>query len=177
MTVRVAVLAADGTEEIELTSPVAVLRVAGAEVTIISLQKGEFQAVKGDIYPSNRITAERAVADSSPADYDALLLPGGVFSPDKLRMDPVAVDFIRDLATAGKPVATICHGSQSLIEAGVLQGRRGTSWPAIRTDLANAGATWVDEAVVIDGNLLFSRSPDDLDAFNPAIVKHFGLAG
>ena len=175
MAVRIAVLAADGTEEIELTSPVAALRDAGADITILSLEKGEFQAVKGDIYPSNKITADLAVADAKAGDYDALLLPGGVFSPDKLRADPTAVGFIGDVVKAGKPVATICHGSQTLIEAGVLKGRTVTSWPAIRTDLINAGATWVDREVVVDGPFLFSRSPDDLDAFNTALVTHFGV--
>ena len=176
MAVRIAVLAAAGTEEIELTSPVAALRDAGAEVTILSLEKGEFQAVKGDIYPSNKITADLAVGDAKVADYDALLLPGGVFSPDTLRVDPTAVGFVGAVVTAGKPVATICHGSQTLIETGALKGRTVTSWPAIRTDLVNAGATWVDEEVVVDGQFLFSRSPKDLDAFNSAIVTHFGIA-
>lgn len=176
MTKKVAVLATDGTEEIELISPVQALKDAGAEITIISLERGEFQAVKGDIYPSNRLIADIAVTEAKPDDYDALLLPGGVASPDTLRVNDAAVQFVEAIVSSGKPVAAICHGAQTLIEAGALQGRTVTSWPAIKTDLKNAGANWVDKAVVTDGPFVFSRCPDDLDAFNPAIVKHFGLS-
>ncbi|GBR06273.1 type 1 glutamine amidotransferase domain-containing protein [Acetobacter oeni] len=176
MTRKVAVLATDGTEEIELTSPVAALKKAGAEVVIISLEKGEFQAVKGDIYPSRKLSADIAIKDASAGDYDALLLPGGVASPDKLRINEAAVKFVRDIIDAGKPVAAICHGAQTLIETGALRGKTVTSWPAIRTDLKNAGANWVDEVVVTDGQFVFSRCPDDLEAFNPAAIKHFGIS-
>ncbi len=176
MTRKIAVLAADGTEEIELTSPVDALRKAGAEVVVISLEKGEFQAVKGDIYPSGKLKADLAVKDASAGDYDALLLPGGVASPDKLRVDETAVRFVRDMIDAGKPVAVICHGSQTLIETGALRGKTVTSWPAIKTDLKNAGANWVDQAVVTDGQFLFSRCPDDLEKFNPATIRHFGIS-
>lgn len=176
MTKKIAVLATNGTEEIELTSPVQALKDAGAEVTIISLERGGFQAVKGDIYPSSKLMADIAVAEAGPDDYDALLLPGGVASPDRLRVNEAALQFVRTIVSAGKPVAAICHGAQTLIETGVLQGRTVTSWPAIKTDLKNAGANWVDEAVVTDGLFVFSRCPNDLRAFNPAIVKHFGLS-
>jgi len=176
MTRTIAVLAADGTEEIELTSPVQALEKAGAQITVISLEQGEFQAVKGDIYPSNKLTADLAIAEAVPDEYDALLLPGGVFSPDKLRANDKAVRFVAAIASSGKPIAAICHGAQTLIETGALKGRTVTSWPAIKTDLRNAGANWVDEAVVIDGPFVFSRSPDDLNAFNVAIIKHFGLS-
>lgn len=176
MTRKIAVLATDGTEEIELTSPVQALEKAGAEITIISLERGAFQAVKGDIYPSNKLTADLAVGEATPEDYDALLLPGGVFSPDKLRANEGAVRFVVAIASSGKPIAAICHGAQTLIETGALKGRTVTSWPAIKTDLKNAGANWVDEEVVIDGPFVFSRSPDDLGAFNAAIIKHFGLS-
>ncbi|NHO32922.1 type 1 glutamine amidotransferase domain-containing protein [Acetobacter fallax] len=175
MTRKIAVLATDGTEEIELTSPVEALKKAGAEIIVISLEKGEFQAVKSDIYPSGKLKADLAVKDAVASDYDALLLPGGVASPDKLRVNETAVQFVRDIIDAGKPVATICHGSQTLIETGALRGLTVTSWPAIRTDLKNAGATWVDQPVVTDGQFLFSRCPDDLDAFNPATITHFRI--
>ncbi|CAI9122167.1 type 1 glutamine amidotransferase domain-containing protein [Brytella acorum] len=176
MTRKIAVLAADGTEEIELTSPVQALEKSGAEITVISLERGEFQAVKGDIYPSRKFTADLAVGEAAPADYDALLLPGGVFSPDKLRANDAAVRFVAAIASSGKPIAAICHGAQTLIETGMLKGRTVTSWPAIKTDLKNAGAKWVDDEVVIDGPFVFSRSPDDLSAFNAAIIKHFGVS-
>jgi len=170
---RIAVLAADGTEEIELTSPVAALREAGAEITVVSLKPGEFQAVHGDIFPSRKLMADVSVQDVGVEAFDALLLPGGTASPDKLRSDAGAVAFVKGFVTAGKPIAAICHGAQTLIETGGLKGRTMTSWPAIQMDLKNAGAKWVDEEVVIDGQFLFSRCPDDLPAFNKAIVTHF----
>lgn len=174
--VKVAALATDGLEEIELTGPQEALEKAGATVTVISLKAGEFQAVNKDIYPSNKIRADLAIADAKAEDYDALLLPGGLASPDALRMNKDVVAFARAFVKAGKPIAAICHGAQTLIEVNELKGRTVTSWPAIRTDLENAGATWVDNEVVVDGPYVFSRCPDDIPAFNKAIIKHFKIA-
>ncbi|AAW61453.1 type 1 glutamine amidotransferase domain-containing protein [Gluconobacter oxydans] len=174
--VKVAALATDGLEEIELTGPQEALEKAGATVTVISLKAGEFQAVNKDIYPSNKIRADLAIADAKVEDYDALLLPGGLASPDALRMNKDVVAFARAFVKANKPIAAICHGAQTLIEVNELKGRTVTSWPAIRTDLENAGASWVDNEVVVDGPYVFSRCPDDIPAFNKAIIKHFKLA-
>ncbi|GEM17288.1 MAG: type 1 glutamine amidotransferase domain-containing protein [Gluconobacter potus] len=174
--VKVAALATDGLEEIELTGPQEALEKAGATVTVISLKAGEFQAVNKDIYPSNKIRADLAIADAKAEDYDALLLPGGLASPDALRMNKDVVAFARAFVKANKPIAAICHGAQTLIEVNELKGRTVTSWPAIRTDLENAGATWVDNEVVVDGPYVFSRCPDDIPAFNKAIIKHFKIA-
>ncbi|MEW9272945.1 type 1 glutamine amidotransferase domain-containing protein [Gluconobacter oxydans] len=174
--VKVAALATDGLEEIELTGPQEALEKAGATVTVISLKAGEFQAVNKDIYPSNKIRADLAIADAKAEDYDALLLPGGLASPDALRMNKDVVAFARAFVKANKPIAAICHGAQTLIEVNELKGRTVTSWPAIRTDLENAGASWVDNEVVVDGPYVFSRCPDDIPAFNKAIIKHFKLA-
>lgn len=174
--VKVAALATDGLEEIELTGPQEALEKAGATVTVISLKAGEFQAVNKDIYPSNKIRADLAIADAKVEDYDALLLPGGLASPDALRMNKDVVAFARAFVKANKPIAAICHGAQTLIEVNELKGRTVTSWPAIRTDLENAGATWVDNEVVVDGPYVFSRCPDDIPAFNKAIIKHFKIA-
>ena len=174
--VKVAALATDGLEEIELTGPQEALENAGATVTVISLKAGEFQAVNKDIYPSNKIRADVAIADAKAEDYDALLLPGGLASPDALRMNKDVVAFARAFVKANKPIAAICHGAQTLIEVNELKGRTVTSWPAIRTDLENAGASWVDNEVVVDGPYVFSRCPDDIPAFNKAIIKHFKLA-
>jgi len=174
--VKVAALATDGLEEIELTGPQEALEKAGATVTVISLKAGEFQAVNKDIYPSNKIRADLAIADAKAEDYDALLLPGGLASPDALRMNRDVVAFARAFVKANKPIAAICHGAQTLIEVNELKGRTVTSWPAIRTDLENAGASWVDNEVVVDGPYVFSRCPDDIPAFNKAMLKHFKLA-
>lgn len=173
--VKVAALATDGLEEIELTGPQDALEKAGATVTVISLKAGEFQAVNKDIYPSRKIRADLAIADAKAEDYDALLLPGGLASPDALRLNKDVVAFAKAFVKANKPIAAICHGAQTLIEVGGLEGRTVTSWPAIRTDLENAGASWVDNEVVVDGPYVFSRCPDDIPAFNKAIIKHFRL--
>ncbi|AQS90041.1 peptidase C56 [Gluconobacter albidus] len=174
--VKVAVLATDGLEEIELVAPRSALEKAGATVTVISLRAGEFQAVSKDIYPSHKIRADLAIADANPNDYHALLLPGGVASPDALRMNRDVVAFARAFVKANKPIAAICHGVQTLIEVNELKGRTVTSWPAIRRDLENAGAIWVDNAVVVDGPYVFSRCPADIPAFNKAMLRHFRLA-
>lgn len=170
---RVAILATDGVERVELDQPRSALTDAGASTRLLSLKDGEIQARDNDLEEAGTFSVDGRVADASVEDYDALLLPGGTVNPDKLRLDEDAVSFVRDFVTSGKPVAAICHGPWTMLEAGVVSGRTLTSFPSIRTDLRNAGATVVDEKVAIDGNLLTSRSPDDLPAFCTAIVEQF----
>jgi len=166
------VVANEGVEQVELTSPLAALREAGAEVELLAPEEGEIQAFnhldKGETF-----TPDRALAGASPGDYDGLVLPGGVANPDQLRTDTDAVQFVRAFFEAGKPVGVICHGPWTLINAGVVDGRTLTSWPSLQTDLRNAGAEWVDEEVHVDQGLVSSRRPDDLDAFNAKIVEEF----
>lgn len=161
---RVAFLATDGVEEVEYTEPRKAVEQAGGIAELVSIKDGAIQAMnhldKSGTYP-----VEVQVKDADVDRYDALVLPGGVANPDFLRMDPDAVRFVRGFFSAGKPVAAICHGPWTLVEAGVVDGRTLTSWPSLRTDLANAGATWVDEEVFVDGGLVTSRKPDDLPAF------------
>ena len=165
-------VANEGVEQVELTEPWAEARRQGAQTDLIAPDAGEVQAFnhldKGDRFP-----VDRTVADVSADDYDALVLPGGVANPDNLRMHPEAVAFVRDFFAAGKPVAAICHAPWTLVEADVVRGRTLTSWPSLQTDLRNAGATWVDEQVVVDEGLVTSRKPDDLEAFNAKMVEEF----
>ncbi|WP_306206801.1 type 1 glutamine amidotransferase domain-containing protein [Actinoplanes sp. RD1] len=161
---RVAFLATDGVEEVEYTEPRKAVEAAGGEAELISIKSGEIQAVN-HMDKAGTYAVEKQVKDAHVDQYDALVLPGGVANPDFLRTDPDAVRFVRDFFTAGKPVAAICHGPWTLVEAGVVDGRTLTSWPSLRTDLANAGATWVDEEVYVDQGLVTSRKPDDLPAF------------
>ncbi|CQD22025.1 pfpI [Mycobacterium lentiflavum] len=172
----VAILAADGVEKVELEQPRAALKQAGAHVEVLSLKSGEIQAREHDLEPAGRFTVDRAVSDASVEEFDGLVLPGGTVNPDKLRNDATAVSFVRDFVGSGKPVAAICHGPWTLVEAGVAAGRRLTSYPSIRTDLRNAGAHVVDEEVVIDGNLITSRSPSDLPAFCSTLIKQLAHA-
>lgn len=172
----IAILAADGVEKVELEQPRAVLTDAGARVELLSLQTGEIQARNHDLEPAGTFTVDRAVSEASVAEFDGLVLPGGTVNPDKLRKDEAAVSFVREFVNSGKPVAAICHGPWTLVEAGVAVGRTLTSYPSIRTDLRNAGANVVDEEVVVDGNLISSRSPSDLPAFCATIVKQFADA-
>ncbi|OMB89308.1 peptidase C56 [Mycobacterium colombiense] len=169
----IAILAADGVEKVELEQPRAALQDAGAQVQLLSLKDGEIQARNHDLEPAGTFAVDRKVSDASVDEYDGLVLPGGTVNPDKLRMDSSAVSFVRDFVGSGKPVAAICHGPWTLAEAGVAVGRTLTSYPSIRTDLRNAGAHVVDEEVVVDGNLISSRSPSDLPAFCAAILKQF----
>jgi protease I len=161
---KVAFLATDGVEQIEYTEPRKAIEQAGAEAALVSLEPGEIQGFnhldKGDQFPVD-VEVSKASAD----DYDGLVLPGGVANPDFLRANPDAVQFVRSFFDAGKPVASICHGAWTLVEAGVVKGRTLTSWPSIRTDIENAGGTWVDEQVHVDQGLVTSRKPDDLPAF------------
>jgi protease I len=170
---RVAILAADGVERVELEKPRQALQEAGARTELLSIHDGEVQARDHDLESAGTFDVDRLVGDASVEEYDALLLPGGTVNPDQLRTQPDAVQFVRDFVQSGKPVASICHGPWSFVEADVARGRRLTSWPSIRTDLRNAGADVVDEQVVTDGNITTSRSPDDLPAFCERIVEEF----
>lgn len=169
---KIAVLAADGYEQSELDSPVEALRSAGAEVKIISLKSGKIKAMKDHEW-STSVNVDHVVKDVKADDFNALLLPGGVINPDSLRADKDAVKFVKDFFAQNKPVAAICHGPQTIINAEEVKGRKMTSYNAISKDLVNAGANWVDEEVVTDGNLTTSRKPDDLPAFNERIVQEF----
>lgn len=173
---KIAILAADGVEKVELEQPRAALEKAGAQVEVLSLKAGEIQARNHDLEPAGTFDVDRAVSDASVGEFDGLVLPGGTVNPDKLRLDKTAVSFVREFVVSGKPVAAICHGPWTLVEAGVAVGRRLTSYPSIRTDLRNAGAHVVDEEVVVDGNLITSRSPSDLPAFCETVVKQFAHA-
>jgi protease I len=170
---KIAILVAnEGVEQIELTSPREALREAGAEVDLLAPENDEIQAFnhldKGETF-----TPDGAVGDADPDSYDGLVLPGGVANPDQLRTDTDAVQFVRAFFEAGKPVGAICHAPWTLINADVVDGRTLTSWPSLQTDLRNAGAEWVDEEVHVDQGLVSSRKPDDLDAFNAKIVEEF----
>jgi len=169
---RVAILAAEMFERVELEEPRKALEEAGAEVEIVSLEEGTIRGFD-HFDPVSEVEVDRTVADASAGDYDALMLPGGVGNPDQLRGDEDAVAFVRAFFEQGKPVAAICHAPWTLIEAGVVEGRRMTSWPTLQTDVRNAGARWVDEEVVVDEGLVTSRKPDDLPAFNAKIIEEF----
>lgn len=170
---RIAILATDGVERRELAEPRSALQGAGGQTDLLSLQTGQISARDHDLEPAGEFDVDRKVSDAAVDEYDALLIPGGTVNADKLRLDGSAVDFVRDFVQSGKPVGVICHGPWALVEAGVVKGRTLTSYPSIRTDLRNAGANPVDEEVAIDGNLVSSRSPDDLPAFCKAIVSQF----
>ena len=171
--VRVAILAADGVEQVELTRPRKRLEDVGAEVEVVSLRPGRIRAMNL-LYPGRKIPVDRTVFTADPDDYDALLLPGGFVNPDFLRQSKRALNFVRRFDAAGKPIAALCHGPWVLVSAGLVEGRRLTSWPGIRDDVVNAGGLWEDKAVVVDGNWVSSRGPHDLWQFNRALVEHFG---
>ena len=174
---KIAILAADGVERIELEQPRGALHGASATTELLSIHDGEIRARQKDLDEAATFQVEKLVSDASVDDYAALLLPGGTVNPDQLRMNHDAVEFVKAFVDSGKPVAAICHGPWTLVEADVVRGRRMTSWPSIRTDLRNAGAEVVDEEVVIDGQFTTSRSPADLPAFCRAIVDQFSRAG
>jgi protease I len=167
---NVLILATDGFEQSELFEPRKALLDAGAAVTLASIGTDPIQGMQHD-EKGETITPDMTLDAVEPGQYDLLLLPGGVANPDKLRMQPRAVEIVRQFVDAGKPVAAICHGPWLLIEADVVDGKRMTSWPSVRTDLRNAGADVVDEAVVVDGQLITSRKPDDILAFNKAVIE------
>ena len=170
MSKRIAFLtAAEGVEEVELTKPWKAALDAGHTVELVSLDEGEVQLFQ-HLDKSSTQRIDRRVSDVALADYDALVLPGGVANPDALRTDETAVAFVRDFVDSGKPVAAICHAPWTLIEADRVQGKRVTSWPSLQTDIRNSGGEWVDEEVVVDGNLITSRNPDDIPAFSQALL-------
>lgn len=172
----IAILATDGVEEVELTEPVAALQKAGARTVLVSPHNGEIQAMQADVNPTRRYHVDTPVGQADAAKFDGLVLPGGTTSPDHLRMDAEAVRFVREFVQAHKPIAAICHGPWTLIDADGVRGHTMTSWPSLRADLTNAGAHWVDQDVVTDGTLVTSRNPHDLKAFCPAIVALFAAA-
>ena len=170
MSKRIAFLTApEGVEEVELTEPWRAMVDAGHTAELLSLDEGEVQLFN-HLDKSTTQRVDRRVRDVSVADYDALVLPGGVASPDALRMDETAVAFVRDFVDSGKPVAAICHAPWTLVEAGRVEGKRLTSWPSLQTDVRNGGGDWVDEEVVVDGNLITSRKPDDVPAFSKTLL-------
>lgn len=171
---RVAILAADGVEQVELVEPRKAVTEAGATAEVVSLEPGEIQAMNGDIDKAGKFTVDRVVKDVTVDDFDALVLPGGTMNPDNLRADENAVRFVRDFVNSGKPVGVICHGPWTLVEADVVRGRMLTSYPSVRTDIRNAGGMVVDQEVVNDNGLISSRNPGDLPAFCAAIVTEFG---
>lgn len=170
-TKRVAFVATDGFEDSELTSPWQAVLDAGGTAVLVAPESGEIEGKNGHRQPVDLTTSEAAAAD-----FDALVLPGGTGNADHLRMDEPAVDLTRGFIDAGKPIAAICHAAWTLIEADGVRDRTVTSFPSLKTDLRNAGATWVDQEVVVDGSLITSRTPDDLDAFNAALVERFAQA-
>jgi protease I len=170
---RVAILATDGFEQSELLEPRKALDAAGADTTVVSLKEGSIRGWTHKDWGQS-VNVDRVLEGTAVGDYDALLLPGGVMNPDTLRMQPKAVAFVKAFFDAHKPVGAICHGPWSIVEAGAAKGLKMTSWPSLKTDIRNAGGEWVDQEVVVDRNLVTSRKPDDLPAFNREIVKLFG---
>jgi protease I len=170
---KIAVLATDGVEQAELVEPVKALKAASAQVAVIAPKRGQIQGMNHD-QKGEMLTVDHDLASVSADRFDALVLPGGVANPDKLRINEQAVQFVRHFVQAGKPIAVICHGPWTLIEADGVRGKRMTSWPSLRTDLKNAGATWEDRPVIVDGNLVTSRNPGDLPDFCWEMIKLFG---
>jgi protease I len=169
---RVAILATDGVEQVELTEPRKALDAAGAKTKVVSPKSGSIKGWNIDNW-GNEIKVDMVLDSTSPDDYDALMIPGGVMNPDTLRMNEDAVNFVRAFFEAGKPVASICHGPWMLVEADVVHGRNVTSWPSLRTDLKNAGANWTDSEVITDHGLVTSRKPDDIPAFSRKMIEEF----
>jgi protease I len=170
---KVAILAADGFEEVELTKPKKALEDAGAKTSVVSIKSGKIQGMnhadKGET-----VAVDLTLDDAKPQDFDALMIPGGLMNPDTVRSTPEALEFVRHFFDKGKPVAAICHAPWVLIDAGLVRGRTLTSWPAIETDVRNAGGNWVDREVVVDNGLVTSRKPDDIPAFNEKMIEEFG---
>jgi protease I len=169
---RIAVLAADGFEKVELTIPMKALKAAGAKVDVVSLRHGSIRGMNVH-EPGGRVSVTKTLAEANPEEYDGLLVPGGYINPDMLRQSAKARAFVRAFDNAEKPIATLCHGPWVLASAGLLRGRVLTSWPGIRDDVTNAGATWLDEPLVEDGNLITSRGPQDMVQFVSGITRHF----
>ena len=169
---KVAILATDGVEQVELERPRRALEDAGADAQLVSPAQGKVRAWQHDHW-GDELPVDVPLSSANPDDYDALLLPGGVMNPDKLRTNQRAVEFVRRFVAQGKPIAAICHGPWMLVEANAVKGREVTSWPSLETDLENAGATWVDREVVVDRGLVTSRMPDDIPAFNEKMIEEF----
>jgi protease I len=171
---NVAILATDGFEQSELMEPLKALTQAGANIWIVSPKSGTLRGWQHKDWVEDEVRVDLTLDDTEPDDFDALVLPGGVMNPDALRMQPKAVAFVKSFFDADKPVAAICHGPWTVIETGAARGRLMTSWPSLRTDIENAGGHWTDAEVVVDGNLVTSRKPDDLPAFNREMLALFG---
>ena len=169
---KIAIVATDGFEQVELTEPKKALEAAGAKVDVISPKAGEIKGWKFTDW-GDRTKVDKTLDDAKPTDYDGLVLPGGQINPDKLRIEPKAVAFVTEFFNSGKPIGAICHGPWMLVEAGVVKKISLTSWPSVRTDSRNAGGHWVDEEVVTDGNLTTSRNPDDIPAFSKRLIQEF----
>ena len=167
---KIAILATDGFEQSELMEPRKALEAAGAQTEVISSSSGKIKGWNHTDWGES-VKVDKTLDNANAYEYDALVLPGGVMNPDRLRMEPKAVNFVRQFVSSGKTVAAICHGPWTLLEAGVLSGKTVTSWPSLKTDLKNAGAKWVDKEVVTDGQFITSRKPDDIPAFNKAIIE------
>jgi protease I len=167
---RIAILATDGFEQSELMEPRKALDQAGAETVVISPKAGEIKGWKSKDW-GETVKVDRTLDQAKPEQFDALLLPGGVMNPDRLRMEPEAVSFVREFVSTGKPVAAICHGPWMLVEAGAVRGKTITSWPSLKTDIKNAGGNWVNQEVARGGQFITSRKPDDIPAFNKAIIE------
>jgi protease I len=173
---KIAILATDGFEQVELTEPKKALEEAGAKTEVISPKSGEIRGWKFKEW-GDAVKVDKTLDQAKVQDYDALVLPGGVINPDHLRMEPRAVSFVRDFVQTGRPVAAICHGPWTLVEADVVRGKTFTSWPSVKTDLKNAGAKWVDKEVATDGQFISSRKPDDIPAFSKAIIQAVSQEG
>ena len=170
---KIAIIATDGVEQVELVKPREAVEKAGGETELLSLDTGQIQAMNSDINPADKFDVDKAIADASAADYDGLILPGGTVNADKLRISDDVVSFVQKIFEDGKPAGVICHGPWTLVEADLVRDRTLTSWPSLQTDIRNAGGKWVDEEVVVDQGLVTSRKPDDLPAFCAKIVEEF----
>jgi protease I len=169
---RIAIVATDMVEQVELVEPRKALDEAGAQTDLISIKPGEIQGFN-HYDKADKLPVDRTIEEVTANEYDGLMLPGGVGNPDRLRMDENVVSFVRDFFEQGKPVAAICHGPWTIVEAGAVRGRTLTSWPSLQTDIRNAGGTWVDEEVHVDAGLVTSRKPDDIPAFNAKMIEEF----
>jgi protease I len=170
---KIAIIATDGVEQVELVKPREAVEKAGGKAELLSLETGQIQAMNSDINPADKFDVDKAIGDASPDDYDGLILPGGTVNADRLRTSDDVVSFVQKIFKDGKPAGVICHGPWTLVEADLVRDRTLTSWPSLQTDIRNAGGNWVDEEVVVDQGLVTSRKPDDLPAFCAKIVEEF----
>jgi protease I len=170
---KIAILATDGVEQVELVKPREAVEEAGAQTELLSIQEGEIQAMNHDLEPADKFPVDKLVSDASPSDYDGVLMPGGTVNADKMRADSDVISFLQEYFKSGKPAAAICHAPWQLVEADLVRDRTLTSYPSLQTDIRNAGGDWVDEEVVVDQGLVTSRNPDDLPAFNDKVIEEF----